>query len=66
MIKEPFAIEDVECTDETPDAICIEKEGDEPFWVPRSVVHEDSEVLNVGDEGTLLVDHWFAAKNGWI
>lgn len=41
-----------------------ELEGEE-FWVPQSVVHDDSEVWKVGDEGTLVVEYWWARKKGF-
>lgn len=33
-------------------------------WVPKSVVHDDSEVYKEGDTGTLIVARWFAEKEG--
>jgi len=42
-----------------------EEDFDEtPFWVPKSVLHDDSEVWKKGDEGDLVVKHWWAEKNG--
>lgn len=41
-------------------------EFDEELCVPRSVVHEDSEVFEVGHEGTLLIARWFAEQKGWL
>lgn len=34
-------------------------------WVPRSVIHDDSEVYEDGHDGRLVVKSWFAAKQGW-
>ncbi len=31
-------------------------------WVPKSVVHDDSEVQGEGDEGLLIVADWYARK----
>ncbi len=39
-------------------------EGDE--WIPKSVIHDDSEVWKAGDEGTLIVQGWWAEQNGLI
>lgn len=33
-------------------------------WIPRSVVHDDSDVHEEGDEGEMLVKAWFAEKEG--
>lgn len=35
------------------------------FWVPDSQVHPDCEVTEVGEEGELMVTHWFAKREGW-
>ncbi len=39
---------------------------DEPFWVPQSQIHDDSEVYGQGDEGELVVTTWYATKEGWV
>lgn len=41
-------------------------EFDEQLCVPRSCIHKDSEVYEVGHEGTLLIVRWFAEKKGWL
>lgn len=42
------------------------KQGDKTFWVPKSVIHDDSEIWDkVGQEGKLIVQAWFAEKEGW-
>ena len=43
-----------------------EKFGGEEYWVPRSHIHDDSEVWKQGDEGMLVVTEWLAIKKGWI
>jgi hypothetical protein len=62
--KEPYEVEDVKCVGETEAALkCLV--GGHVKWVPKSVVHEDeSEVTEEGDEGILVVDTWFAQKEG--
>jgi hypothetical protein len=39
----------------------------EEHWVPKSQVHDDSEVFNDSNscEGTLVVTKWFAEKAGF-
>ena len=57
-------IPDVRVTRNTGKALLChleEGEGDE-VWVPCSVVDETSEVNDAGDEGTLVVQSWFAKK----
>lgn len=41
--------------------LCKTPEGEE-VWVPKSVVDDSSEVQEAHDEGTLVVQKWFAKK----
>jgi hypothetical protein len=34
-------------------------------WIPKSQIHEDSEVYKDGTTGELVVSQWLAEKNGW-
>lgn len=36
------------------------------FWVPQSVITDDSEVYAVGNEGRLIIKRWFARKEGLV
>jgi hypothetical protein len=52
---------------ETDKAILFENIDDEQLWVPKSVIHDDSEVWADADdkrEGELIVKQWWAEKNG--
>jgi hypothetical protein len=60
----PTRIEDCEARVETDSALLIIIDGEEE-WVPKSVIHDDSEVYEEGGEGTLVVEDWFARKKGW-
>lgn len=40
--------------------------GNREKWIPRSVVHEDSEVYDAGHEGTLLIFTWWAEKESLL
>lgn len=39
---------------------------DDPRWIPKSQIHDDSEVYDCGDNasGDLIVRRWFAEKEG--
>jgi hypothetical protein len=50
---------------ETEKALLVELEDGEEVWIPKSVIDDDSEVFGVGDEGKLVVEGWFAVKQGW-
>jgi len=54
---------DALCIHETDLALLVEIEGEE-VWIPKSQIEDDSEVMEKGDEGTLVVSGWFADKEG--
>jgi hypothetical protein len=65
--SEPVSVGKVVCVGATPRALKVRKgSGMEArtTWIPRSVVHEDSEVQEQGDEGDLFVAEWYALKEG--
>ena len=49
---------------ETAKAVFYEHEGKQ-VWVPKAVIHGDSEISGHGDRGVLLVKQWWAGKNGY-
>lgn len=49
---------DVETKYET-DAAVLFNDGDEDFWIPKSVMENWSDI---GDVGTATVEEWFAIK----
>lgn len=51
------------CIRESDKAILV-RIDDKETWVPKSVVHDDSEVWKKDDEGKLVVKLWWAEKNG--
>ena len=63
---EPATVGDYVVVVETDRAIlCKEDEmDDDGIWVPKSVVHDDSEIREEGDQGTLVVKQWFADREG--
>ena len=40
--------------------------NEKSHWIPKSVVHEDSEVSSEGDTGTIVIMRWFAEKEGLV
>ena len=55
----PRLYEDVECIKETEKAALVKINGAE-VWIPKKAIHDDSEVFEVGQTGTLAVGEWFA------
>jgi hypothetical protein len=50
------------CERATDKALCVRIQG-KTYWVPQSVIHDDSEVFEVGHRGKLVVQQWWAVKN---
>ncbi len=61
--------EDCEAIAESPKAILVKfPGGDGPegeHWVPKSQIHDDSEVYEASGAGTLVVSEWLAKQKGW-
>lgn len=62
-MAETVRIDEVFAKRETEKALLCEIEG-EDHWVPKSQIHDDSEVFEEGHKGTLVVTAWYARKNG--
>lgn len=54
-------IADVEVKFETERALLVLIAEDE-YWIPKSVIHDDSEVYEMGTSGDLVIPLWFAQK----
>lgn len=39
---------------------------DDEIWIPKSQIHDDSEVFAEGHKGELVVMSWYAEKQGWL
>ena len=61
-------VNDVGCVGESDRAIRImDLLTYKSFWVPRSqIVPDESEVMKLGDRGTLVVTRWLAEQKGWL
>lgn len=56
----------VVCTKATDKAILVRELGTgKQTWIPKSVLHDDSEVYDEGHEGTVVVFNWYAEEEGW-
>lgn len=50
---------------ETDQALLV-RIDEKDYWVPKSQVHDDSEVWKARQEGKFIVSEWFAEKKGWV
>lgn len=64
-----FSLGHSEIIRETDSALLLETEEAGEVWIPKSVIHDDSEIEagdDEGDEGEVIVKKWFARNEGWI
>ena len=50
----------------TPKAILVDTKEHGDVWIPKSCLHDDSEVFKAGDEGNVVVLEWWAEANDYI
>ena len=55
--------DDAQCLSESPKALLVLIAGRE-HWVPKSQIHDDSEVYKRGDRGKLVMSKWIATERG--
>ena len=46
-------------------AIYVEYDG-ETYWIPKSQIHDDSEVYTNDQEGTLVIPEWLAIEKEMV
>lgn len=44
-------------------ALLVELDTGDSVWIPKSQLHDDSEVYEEGHEGEVVVNAWWAEKN---
>jgi 3-methyladenine DNA glycosylase AlkC len=65
----PYDIGYGECIKEShkdtgkPGALLVKFETDKELWIPKSVVHDDSEVRKEGQVGDVVVHAWWGEQN---
>lgn len=65
MPRPTVEFEDAECVKETDAAICcsiVVRGADREVWFPKSVLSKESDVMEEGDRGILVVHEWFCLK----
>ena len=60
----PWRQSGAECLRETDRALLVRLRDGTEEWFPKSVIHDDSEVFEPGQEGEIVVQGWFARKAG--
>lgn len=59
---EQVVVSGARCKQQTEQAILVEVDGREPFWIPNSLVHDLSEVYKAGTDGTLVIPRFKAEQ----
>lgn len=65
----PTEVEVIRESDSGKALLIKDPDEDEAFWVPKSQIHEDSEVFKAAGTnsyGRLVVTEWLARKEGWL
>lgn len=62
MDTQVVEIDDCFCSRETEKAILVMLPDNDEKWIPKSQVHDDSEVFEDGNHGVLIISKWFADK----
>lgn len=60
-------IDEAQCLRETEKAILVvlgEEEDRAEHWIPKSQIHDDSEVFEEGGDGNLIITKWIACERG--
>ena len=47
-------------------AIYVELDSGELHWIPKSLVHDNSEVYEMGTDGVLIIPEWLAVKKEMV
>jgi len=68
---EPVSLGNAEAIAETTDALKVRLDAvavgdDHELWFPKSSIHDDSEVYDVGHEGDFVVKQWIAEEKGLV
>ena len=54
----------------TDKAALVVVHGDQPVWIPKSQIHDDSEIFfnekEASMEGTLVIPEWLAIEKGLV
>lgn len=65
--EEKVYFENTKAIGETKMALKVKLEDRiEPIWVPKSIIHDDSEVWINGHSGQLVLPEWFCIKEGLV
>lgn len=59
-----FEVEVEEVLKETDKALLVKLETGDEMWIPKSQIHDNSEVWKSGHVGKLVIPEWLATEKG--
>jgi hypothetical protein len=68
MPADDVVLVEVEVLRESEKALLVRpRDGDEDVWIPKTQIHEDSEVFSLkSSPGTMMVTRWIAEQKGLV
>jgi hypothetical protein len=53
---------------EREEALLVETDDldEKEVWIPKSQIHQYSEVREVGEAGEMVIPYWLAQERGWV
>jgi len=66
MSSDATSLGDGKALRETDAAVLVELETGEEKWIPKSCLHDDSEVWKANQAGDVVVKTWWAEKEGLV
>jgi hypothetical protein len=60
--KQGVSLGDGEAIRETEKALLVRIDSGEEKWLPKSIIHDDSEVFEEGNTGDVVVAEWWAVQ----
>jgi len=64
-VEKGVSIGSAEAKRESDKAVLMAIDDIGEVWLPKSQIHDDSEVWKVGQKGDLIVTTWYAEQKGW-
>lgn len=63
-----FYLDDCTIVRETDKAILVRigDQDDNEVWIPKSQIHDDSDIWKEGESGRLIITEWIAKQKGFL
>jgi hypothetical protein len=67
-MENTFSFEVNQVIHEREEALLVETDDldEKEVWIPKSQIHQYSEVREVGEAGEMVIPYWLAQERGWV